>query len=288
MNLKGKTLFITGGSRGIGLAIAVRAAHDGASVAIAAKTAEPHPKLPGTIYTAAGEIEEAGGKALPIVCDLRDEGQLAEAVENTVETFGGIDVLINNASAISLTGTLATDMKRYDLMNGINARGTYMAGRHCIPYLQQSAAAGRNPHILSLSPPLDMRAKWFAPHVAYSMAKYGMSLCTLAWAEEFREDGIAANSLWPRTLIATAAVNMIGGKSLLDRSRRPEIMADAAHVILTQPSREFTGRFCIDDVVLHEKTGMRDFSQYASAPGTRDADMVPDFFVPEDTPALPG
>ncbi|MGA8261007.1 MAG: NAD(P)-dependent oxidoreductase [Arenicellales bacterium] len=288
MNLKGKTLFITGGSRGIGLAIAVRAARDGANVAIAAKTAEPHPKLPGTIYTAAGEIEEAGGKALPVVCDLRDEGRLADAVNRTVETFGGIDVLINNASAISLTGTLATDMKRYDLMNSINARGTYMAGRHCIPHLQKSAADGRDPHILTLSPPLDMRSKWFAPHVAYSMAKYGMSLCTLAWAEEFREDGIAANSLWPRTLIATAAVNMIGGKDLLARSRSPEIMADAAHVILTQPSREFTGRFCIDDVVLHEKTGMRDFSQYASVPGTRDADMVPDFFVPEDTPALPG
>ncbi|MDI3258101.1 MAG: NAD(P)-dependent oxidoreductase [Sinobacteraceae bacterium] len=286
-SLAGRTLFITGGSRGIGLAIAVRAARDGAKVAIAAKTAEPHPKLPGTIYTAASEIEKAGGQALPIVCDLRDEAQLAAAVNKTVETFGGIDILVNNASAISLTGTLQTDMKRYDLMNGINARGTFMAGKYCIPHLQKSAAAGRNPHILTLSPPLDLRAKWFAPHVAYSIAKYGMSLCTLAWAEEFRKDGIAANSLWPRTLIATAAVNMIGGKNLLDKSRTPEIMADAAHAILTQPAREFTGQFCIDDVVLYQKTGMRDFSKYASVPGTPDSELLPDFFVPDDTPRVP-
>jgi citronellol/citronellal dehydrogenase len=282
MSLKGKTLFITGGSRGIGLAIAVRAARDGANVAIAAKTTEPHPKLPGTIYTAAEEIDKAGGKGLPILCDLRDESQLVAAVKKTAETFGGIDILVNNASAISLTGTLQTDMKRYDLMNGINARGTYMAGKYCIPYLKKAA----NPHILTLSPPLDMRAKWFAPHVAYSMAKYGMSLCTLAWAEEFRKEGIAANALWPRTLIATAAVNMIGGKELLDKSRTPEIMADAAQVILTQPAREFTGNFCIDDVVLSQKAGVRDFSKYAVVPGTKDRDMLPDFFVPDDTPQL--
>ena len=205
MSLKNKTLFVTGGSRGIGLAIAVRAARDGANVAIAAKTAEPHPKLPGTIYSAVEEIEKAGGKGLPILCDIRDEAQVIAAVKATAEHFGGIDILVNNASAISLTGTLQTDMKRYDLMNGINARGTYLSGRVCIPHLQASAKAGRNPHILTLSPPLDMRPKWFGPHVAYSMAKYGMSLCTLGWAEEFKRDGIAANSLWPRTLIATAA-----------------------------------------------------------------------------------
>jgi citronellol/citronellal dehydrogenase len=284
MSLKNKTLFVTGGSRGIGLAIAVRAARDGANVAIAAKTAEPHAKLPGTIYSAVEEIEKAGGKGLPVQCDIRDEDQVIAAIKATAEKFGGIDILINNASAISLTGTLATDMKRYDLMNGINARGTYVSGKHCIPYLQKSAAAGRNPHILTLGPPLDMRAKWFAPHVAYAMAKYGMSLCTLAWAEEFRKDGIAANSLWPRTLIATAAVNMIGGKELLDKARTPEIMADAAHAVLTQPSREFTGNFCIDDLVLNQKAGVRDFSKYACVPGTKDKDMLPDFFLPENLP----
>jgi citronellol/citronellal dehydrogenase len=284
MTLNGKTIFVTGGSRGIGLAIAVRAARDGANIAIAAKTAEPHPKLPGTIYTAAEEIEKAGGKALPIMCDLREEQQLIDAVKKTADTFGGIDILVNNASAIQLTGTLQTDMKRYDLMNGINARGTYMSGRVALPYLLASAKAGRNPHILTLSPPLDMRAKWFAPHVAYTMAKYGMSLCTLAWAEEFRKDGVAANSLWPRTLIATAAVNMLGGKNLLDKSRTPEIMADAAHLVLTQPSREFTGNFCIDDVVLHEKGGVSDFSKYASVPGTPGKGLLPDYFVPDGLP----
>ncbi|TXH05189.1 MAG: NAD(P)-dependent oxidoreductase [Nevskiaceae bacterium] len=280
MSLKGKTLFITGGSRGIGLAIAIRAAQDGANVAIAAKTAEPHAKLPGTIYTAAEDIEKAGGKALPILCDLRDEAQLAAAVQKTVETFGGIDILVNNASAISLTGTLQTDMKKYDLMNGINARGTYMAGRYCIPHLKKAA----NPHILTLSPPLDMSPKWFGPHVAYSMAKYGMSLCTLAWAEEFRRDGIAANSLWPRTGIATAAIQMIGGDALMKQSRTPEIMADAAHAILCKPSREFTGKFCIDDLVLYD-AGVRDFAKYAAVPGT--TKFMPDFFVPDDTPQLP-
>jgi len=281
MSLKDKTLFISGGSRGIGLAIAIRAARDGANVVIAAKTGEPHPKLEGTIYTAATAIERAGGKALPILCDIRDESQVQAAVAKTVETFGGIDVLVNNASAIGLTGTLSTDMKRYDLMNGINARGTYMLGRYCIPHLKKAA----NPHILTLSPPLDMRAKWFAPHVAYSMAKYGMSLCTLGWAEEFRRDGIAANSLWPRTTIATAAVVMIGGDPIMKKSRTPEIMGDAAHAILCKPSREFTGNFCIDDLVLWNE-GVRDFSGYAAVPGTPDKEMAPDFFLPDDLPKL--
>lgn len=281
MSLKDKTLFISGGSRGIGLAIAVRAARDGANVVIAAKTGEPHPKLEGTIYTAAAEIEKAGGKALPVLCDIRDEAQVQAAVAKAVETFGGIDVLVNNASAIGLTGTMATDMKRYDLMNGINARGTYMLGRYCIPHLKKAA----NPHILTLSPPLDMRARWFAPHVAYSMAKYGMSLCTLGWAEEFRRDGIAANSLWPRTTIATAAVVMIGGDPIMKKSRTPEIMGDAAHRILCKPSREFTGNFCIDDLVLWNE-GVRDFSGYAAVPGTPDHEMAPDFFLPDDLPKI--
>lgn len=281
-DLKGKTLFISGGSRGIGLAIATRAAADGANVAIAAKTAEPHPKLPGTIYTAAKEIEAAGGRALPILCDIRDELQVVKAVQKTVETFGGIDICVNNASAIQLTGTLETDPKRYDLMNQVNARGTFLTGKTCIPHLKKAA----NPHILTLSPPLDMKAKWFAPHVAYSMAKFGMSLCTLAWAEEFRKEGIAANSLWPRTTIATAAVHMLGGDSLMRMSRTPQIMADAAHAILTQDSRRFTGRFCIDDLVLWE-AGVRDFSGYAATPGTKDEDLRLDFFVPDDV-ARPG
>ncbi len=286
MSLKGKTLFITGGSRGIGLAIAVRAAKDGANVVIAAKTSDPHPKLPGTIHTAVEEINKAGGRGLAVQCDIRLEEQVQAAVAKAVETFGGIDVLVNNASAINLTGTMATDMKRYDLMNGINARGTYLSGRCCYPQLKRSAEAGRNPHILTLCPPLDMRAKWFAPHVAYSMAKYGMSLCTLAWGEEFKKDGIAANALWPRTLIATAAVNMIGGQELLDKSRTPEIMADAAHVILNKPSREFTGKFCIDDLVLHD-AGVRDFGKYAVVPGTPNSAMLPDFFLPADLAKLP-
>jgi citronellol/citronellal dehydrogenase len=281
MSLKGKTLFITGASRGIGLAIALRAAKDGANVAIVAKTAEPHPKLPGTVFTSAEEIVKAGGKALPIVCDIRFEEQVNEAIRKTVETFGGIDVCVNNASAIQLTGTLQTDMKRYDLMNGINARGTFMVGRACIPHLKKA----KNPHILTLSPPLDMKAKWFAPNVAYTMAKFGMSMCTLGWAEEFRKDGIAANSLWPRTTIATAAVRMLGGDPFLQKSRTAEIMADAAHVILTRNSREFTGNFCIDDLVLHA-AGVRDFSKYAAVPGTKDSDMLPDFFLPDDTPKI--
>jgi citronellol/citronellal dehydrogenase len=286
MSLKGKTLFITGGSRGIGEAIALRAAQDGANVVIAAKTAEPHPKLPGTIYTAVEAIEKAGGQGLPVICDIRDEQQVIAAVNQAVEKFGGIDILVNNASAISLTGTLQTDMKRYDLMNGINARGTYLSGRVCLPHLIASAKAGRNPHILTLSPPLDMRTKWFAPHVAYSMAKYGMSLCTLAWAEEFRKDGVAANSLWPRTGIATAAIKLIGGDALMKKSRSAGIMADAAHVILTQPSRQFTGNFCIDDLVLHDMAGVRDFSKYVMVPGTKESELMPDFFVPDDTRKL--
>jgi citronellol/citronellal dehydrogenase len=284
MSLKGKTIFITGGSRGIGEAIALRAARDGANVVIAAKTAEPHAKLPGTIHTAAEAVTAAGGQGLPVVCDIRDEQQVAEAVNRAAVRFGGIDILVNNASAIGLTATLDTDMKRYDLMNGINARGTFMTGKYCIPHLQRSAAAGRNPHILTLSPPLDMQAKWFAPHVAYSTAKYGMSLCTLAWAEEFRGDGIAANSLWPRTSVATAAVNLIGGDELMKKSRTPAIMADAAYVILTQPSRKFTGNFCIDDVVLHDLAGVRDFSNYVAVPGTRESELAQDFFLPDDLP----
>jgi len=274
MTLKGKTLFISGGSRGIGLAIALRAARDGANVTIAAKTADPHPKLPGTIYTSANEIERLGGRALPVVCDIRDEEQVADAVRQTVGTFGGIDVCVNNASAIQLTGTLATDMKRYDLMNGINARGTFMVGRHCIPYLKHS----KNPHILTLSPPLDMQAKWFAPHLAYTMAKFGMSLCTLGWSEELRKDGIAANSLWPRTTIATAAVRMLGGDTMLQKSRTAEIMADAAHHIVTRNSREFTGQFCVDEDVLRS-AGVKDFAKYAAVPGTPDSEMLPDFFL---------
>ena len=214
-------------------------------------------------------------------CDIREESQVISAVMLAVDAFGGIVILVNNASAISLSGSMDTDMKRYDLMNGINARGTYMVGRHCIPHLKK----GRNPHILTLSPPLDMQAKWFAPHLAYTMAKFGMSLCTLGWSEELRKDGIAANSLWPRTTIATAAVRMLGGDPMLSKSRTAEIMADAAHAILTKPSREFTGNFCIDDLVLWD-AGVRDFSKYAAVPGTPDSEMLPDFFLPDDTRKL--
>jgi len=264
--LKGKTLFISGASRGIGLAIALRAARDGANIAIAAKTETPHPKLEGTIYTAAEQIEKAGGRALPLVVDVRDEEAVKAGIDKTAQTFGGIDIVVNNASAVSRTPVAETDMKRYDLMNGINARGTYLSGRVCIPHLQKSAAAGRNPHILTLSPPLDMRTRWFAPHVAYSMAKYGMSLCTLGWAEEFKRDGIAANSLWPRTLIATAALNVAAPGEAM-RARKPEIMADAAHHILTLASRSVTGRFFLDEAVLRE-AGVSDFEVYAMSPGT--------------------
>ncbi len=260
-DLKGKTLFISGGSRGIGLAIALRAARDGANIVIAAKTTEPHPKLPGTIYTAAEEIEAAGGKALPVATDIREEEQVLAAVEAAVERFGGIDILVNNASAISLTGTLATPMKRFDLMMGINTRGTYLCSRACLPYLKKSA----NPHILTLSPPLNLNPRWFKDHVAYSIAKYGMSLCVLGMAEEFRADGIAVNALWPRTTIATAALQIIPGAAP-ERGRKPEIMADAAHRILTTDSRSLTGRFLIDEEVLRE-AGVSDFGPYAVKPG---------------------
>ena len=271
-NLKGKTLFITGASRGIGKAIALRAARDGANICIAAKTTEPHPKLPGTIFTAAEEIEKAGGKALACVVDIRDENQIAAAVQKTVETFGGIDILVNNASAISLTGTLGTPMKRYDLMHQVNVRGTFACSQACIPHLKKAA----NPHILMNSPPLSFETRWFAPHVAYSIAKYGMSLCVLGMAEELRADGIAVNAVWPRTVIATAAVqNLLGGDESIKGSRKPEIMADAAYAILTRPSREFTGNFCIDDEVLRA-AGVTDLAQYQMVPG---APLLPDFFV---------
>ena len=270
-SLKGKTLFITGASRGIGLAIAMRAARDGANIVIAAKTAEPHAKLPGTIHTAAAEIEEAGGQALPIVCDIRDDQVVADAVAAAAQQFGGIDIVVNNASAIALLDTEHVSMARFDLMHQVNARGTFLVSKTCLPWLQKSD----NPHILALAPPLDMKEKWFAPHVAYSMAKYGMSLCVLGMAGEFREHGIAVNALWPRTTIATAAVSMLGGDELLMHSRKPEIMADAAYVILTKPSREFTGNFCIDDTVI-EGEGVSDLSAYAVNP---DVPLAPDFFV---------
>ncbi|HEX9489372.1 MAG TPA: NAD(P)-dependent oxidoreductase [Stellaceae bacterium] len=257
VDLKGKTLFISGGSRGIGLAIALRAARDGANVVIAAKTTEPHPKLPGTIYSAAEEIERAGGKALPFQTDIRDEDQVMRAVEAAVERFGGIDILVNNASAISLTGTLETPMKRFDLMMGINLRGTYLCSRACLPHLKRAA----NPHILTLSPPLNLNPRWFGPHVAYTIAKYGMSMCVLGMAEEFRNDGIAVNALWPRTTIATAALQIIPGAAP-EAGRTPEIMADAAHAVLTRDSRGLTGRFLLDEDVLRE-AGVSDFDRYA-------------------------
>ncbi len=270
-SLAGKTLFVTGGSRGIGLAIAKRAAADGANIVIAAKTDKPHPKLPGTIHTAAEEIEQAGGKALPLVCDIRDDDAVAAAVEQGAEVFGGIDIVVNNASAIALLGTDEVKMSRFDLMHQVNARGTFLVSKTCLPWLRKA----ENPHILVLAPPLNMVEKWFAPHVAYSMAKYGMSMCVLGMAGEFREDGIAVNALWPRTTIATAAVNMLGGDELIQHSRKPEIMADAAHAILTRPSREFTGNFCIDDAVLEDE-GITDLSGYAVNP---DMPLAPDFFV---------
>jgi len=262
-DLRGKTLFVSGGSRGIGLAIALRAARDGANIVIAAKTTEPHPKLPGTIYTAAEEIEAAGGKALPIKTDIREEDQVMLAVEAAVERFGGIDILINNASAISLTGTLETPMKRFDLMMGINLRGTYLCSRACLPHLKRAA----NPHILTLSPPLNLDPHWFAPHVAYTIAKYGMSMCVLGMAEEFRGDRIAVNALWPRTTIATAALQIIPG-ARPEAGRTPEIMADAAHHVLTRDSGSLTGRFLIDEDVLRE-AGVSDFARYAVRPGEK-------------------
>jgi len=269
-SLKGKTLFITGASRGIGLAIGLRAARDGANVVIAAKTAEPNPKLAGTVFTAAKEIEAAGGKALPLVCDIRFEEQVQAAVAKTVETFGGIDICVNNASAISLTGTTMTEMKRYDLMHGINTRGTFLVSKTCIPHLLKAA----NPKILNLSPPLNMEEKWFSPHVAYTMAKFGMSMCVLGMAGEFKGK-IAVNALWPRTTIATAAVmNLLGGDAVMKGSRKPEIMGDAAHAILTK-GVDVTGKFFIDDEVL-EAEGKTDLSEYSMTPGGQ---LFPDFFV---------
>jgi len=270
-DLKGKTLFITGASRGIGLAIALRAARDGANIVIAAKTAAPHPKLPGTIHTAAAEIEAAGGRALPCVVDIRDEAMVLEAVARAVEAFGGIDILVNNASAISPTGTLDTTMKRYDLMHSVNSRGTFLCSKACIPHLKKAD----NPHVLNLSPPLNMEARWFAPHVAYTMAKFGMSMCVLGMAEEFRGDGIAFNALWPRTTIATAALTILGGDELRRGSRKPEIIADAAHIILCRSARDFSGNFCIDDEVL-AAAGITDLGGYAVDP---ERALIPDFFV---------
>ncbi|MFZ0778879.1 MAG: NAD(P)-dependent oxidoreductase [Xanthobacteraceae bacterium] len=281
MALSGKTLFITGASRGIGLAIALRAARDGANIAIAAKTAEPHPKLAGTIYSAAQDIERAGGKALPLVVDVRDEAMVRDALDKTAQKFGGIDIVVNNASAIQLTNTTATDMKRFDLMQQINARGTFMVSKWAIGYLEKAA----NPHILMISPPLDMKEKWFAPHTAYSMAKFGMSLVVLGLAGELRGKGIAVNALWPRTLIATAAVqNLLGGAAMAARGRKPEIVADAAYTIFNKPSRQFTGRFVIDDSFLAEN-GVTDFDHYRVDPTQT---LAPDFFVPDDSVPPPG
>jgi len=274
MTLQGKTLFITGASRGIGLAIAKRAAADGANIVIAAKTTEPNPKLPGTIYTAATEIEAAGGRALALAVDIREEATVLAAVAKAVETFDGIDILVNNASAISLTDTEHTPMKRYDLMNGINARGTYLCTQACLPELKKSAAAGRNPQVLNLSPPLSMKQHWFAPHTAYTMAKYGMSLCTLGHSGEFKKYGIGVNSLWPRTVIATAALQLIPGVDL-NLARKPEILADAAYFILTGPSST-SGNFYIDDELLAVH-GVTDLEKYSVKPGTKN--FIPDFFI---------
>ena len=279
--LNGKTLFITGGSRGIGLAIAKRAARDGANIAIAAKTTTPQPKLEGTIFTAAKEIEAAGGRALPIACDIRDEAQVIAAVDQAVKEFGGIDICINNASAISLTPVQATEMKRFDLMMAINARGTFLVSKTCIPHLKQAA----NPHILMLSPPLDMQTKWFAPSTAYTMAKFGMSMCVLGLSGELKNDGIAVNALWPRTTIATAAVgNLLGGEAMIRASRKPESVADAAHIILTKPARDFTGHFCIDDKIL-AVAGETAFEPYRVDPSVP---LMSDFFVPDDDTPPPG
>lgn len=270
--LRGKTLFITGASRGIGLSIALRAARDGANVVVAAKTAEPNPKLPGTIYSAAEEIEKAGGRALPIVTDIRFEEQVKAAVDQAVDKFGGIDILVNNASAIHLAGTLATPMKRFDLMYGINARGSFLTTQVCIPHLLKAS----NPHVLNLSPPLDMRTKWFSSHAAYTFAKYAMSVWVLGMHEEYRSDGVAFNALWPRTIIATAAVkNLLGGDAAIANSRKPEIVADAAHCILTRPSRECTGNFFIDEEVLKAE-GVTDLDPYALSPGGA---LTDDLFV---------
>jgi citronellol/citronellal dehydrogenase len=270
MNFKGKTIFITGASRGIGQEIGMRLAREGANIIIAAKTAEPHPKLPGTIYTAAEEMEKVGGQALPLVVDVREEEQVYEAVNQAVSKFGGIDILINNASAIQLTPTLQTDMKRYDLMHQINTRGTFLCSKACIPHLLKA----ENPHVLNISPPLNMETRWFAPHVAYTMAKFGMSMCVLGMAGEFKGK-IAFNALWPRTAIATAAVNMLGGEAMMRASRKPEIMADAAFFILSQDAKTYSGNFLIDDEVL-QANGITDLEQYANVPGEK---LAPDFFI---------
>ena len=275
MSLQGKRIFVTGGSRGIGLAIALRAARDGASIAIAAKTSEPNPKLPGTIFTAAADIEAAGGTALAIQCDLRDESQIAAAVEQASQQFGGIDILINNASAINLTRTEDTPAKRFDLMFDVNVRGTFLTSQAAIPHLRASAEAGRNPHILNLSPPLSMKAKWFKNHVAYTMAKYGMSMCVLGMAEEFKRDGIAVNALWPRTAIDTAALQMIPGVDTA-ACRTPEILADSAYIILNRNAKECSGNFFVDDEVLASE-GITDLDKYAVVPGTKD--FLLDFFL---------
>lgn len=275
MTLAGKRIFITGGSRGIGLAIALRAAADGASIAIAAKTSDPNPKLPGTIHTAAAEIEAAGGKALAIQCDLRDELQIEAAVNQAAEAFGGIDILVNNASAINLTRTDATPAKRFDLMFDVNVRGTFLTSQAVLPHLRKSGAEGRNPHILNLSPPLSMKPIWFKNHVAYTMAKYGMSMCVLGMAEEFKRDGIAVNALWPRTVIDTAALQMIPGIDAL-AGRKPEILADAAYIIFNRPATECTGNFFVDDELLASE-GITDLEKYSVTPGTKD--FLLDFFL---------
>jgi citronellol/citronellal dehydrogenase len=274
-SLHGKTLFITGASRGIGLAIALAAAREGANVAVAAKTEAPHPKLPGTIHTAAADIEKAGGRALPLVVDVREEASVAAAIERTVAAFGGLDIVVNNASAIQLTGTLETDMRRFDLMHQVNARGTFMVSKYAIPHLEKAA----NPHILMLSPPLDLKEKWFAGHTAYSMAKYGMSLVVLGLAGELRPKGIAVNALWPRTTIATSAIkNLLGGDAIMRRSRTPDILADAACRIFAKPAKSFTGQFLIDDTFLTAE-GVTDFDRYRVDPREP---LAPDFFVPDD------
>ncbi|MFM1604094.1 MAG: SDR family oxidoreductase [Porticoccaceae bacterium] len=274
-DLSGKTLFISGASRGIGLAIAKRAAADGANIAIAAKTAEPHPKLSGTIYTAAEEIRKAGGQALPLLVDVRYEDQVEAAMEKTAAEFGGIDILVNNASAINLSSTESVSMKAYDLMHNVNTRGTFLCSQKAVPYLRKA----ENPHVLNLSPPLNMEIRWFQNHVAYSMAKYGMSMCVLGMSSEFKRDGIAFNALWPRTAIATAAVaNHLGGDMMMVRSRTAEIMADAAHIILTRDSREFTGNFCVDDDTLASE-GITDLNHYQVDPTLDITELLPDFFV---------
>jgi citronellol/citronellal dehydrogenase len=281
MSLRGKTLFITGASRGIGLAIGLRAAREGANIVIAAKTAEPHKKLPGTIYTAAEDVERAGGKALPLVVDVREPDSVKAAVDAAVERFGGIDICVNNASAIQLTGTLATDIRRYDLMHQVNARGTFVVSRACLPHLLKA----ENPHVLMLSPPLDMSPRWFASHVAYTMAKYGMSMCVLGMAEEFKNQGVAFNALWPRTGIATAAIEFaLAGEEGMRHCRTPEIMADAAYAIFSKPARTCTGNFFIDDVLLYGE-GERDFDKYRVDPSRP---LMPDFFVPENVALPPG